>query len=322
MAGRRQALEYVRFLVDRVPGYERASLVAFGTGIGVRETRRVYGDYRLTRDDVLAGRAFPDAIGLCGAPIEDHQAVPTRSGSTCPTAPRWASPTGRWSSATPPTCSSPAAASRRPTMRTLRCARWRSAWRWARRPVRRRRWPSRPASTRATSRSAVLRDRLRADGAIVDLDQASAGRRMTFVRTVLGDIDPSELGVTYAHEHVIIDGGRPVLMEPDFDLGDVDAMAREVRRSDRAGTAGDRRRDALRRRSERRQARRPVASDRRARHRPDRPPPRPILRTRPLEPPCLGRDAHRPVQRRHHRRASTPSTIRGRSSAGPRSVPA
>jgi hypothetical protein len=58
--------------VDRVPGYERASLVAFGTGIGVRETRRVYGDYRLTRDDVLAGRTFDDGIGLCGAPIEDH----------------------------------------------------------------------------------------------------------------------------------------------------------------------------------------------------------------------------------------------------------
>ncbi len=73
MAGRRQALEYVRFLVDRVPGYERASLVAFGTGIGVRETRRVHGDYRLTRDDVLAGRTFPDAVGLCGAPIEDHR---------------------------------------------------------------------------------------------------------------------------------------------------------------------------------------------------------------------------------------------------------
>ena len=72
MAGRRQALEYVRFLVDRVPGYERASLIAFGTGIGVRETRRVYGDYRLTRDDVLAGRTFEDGIGLCGAPIEDH----------------------------------------------------------------------------------------------------------------------------------------------------------------------------------------------------------------------------------------------------------
>ncbi len=72
MAGRRQALEYVRFLVDRVPGYEGASLVALGTQIGVRETRRVYGDARLTRDDVLSARSFDDPIGLCGAPIEDH----------------------------------------------------------------------------------------------------------------------------------------------------------------------------------------------------------------------------------------------------------
>ncbi|MEX2184840.1 MAG: FAD-dependent oxidoreductase, partial [Chloroflexota bacterium] len=48
------------------------SLVALGTQIGVRETRRVYGDYRLTRDDVLSAREFDDAIGLCGAPIEDH----------------------------------------------------------------------------------------------------------------------------------------------------------------------------------------------------------------------------------------------------------
>ena len=74
MAGRRQALEYVRFLVDRVPGYEHASLVALGTQIGVRETRRVHGDARLTREDVLSARRFDDAIGLCGAPIEDHHA--------------------------------------------------------------------------------------------------------------------------------------------------------------------------------------------------------------------------------------------------------
>jgi phosphotriesterase-related protein len=51
---------------------------------------------------------------------------------------------------------------------------------------------------------------------------------VSFVRTVLGDVDPSELGVTYAHEHLVIDGGRPVQMVPEFDLGDVDAMAVEV----------------------------------------------------------------------------------------------
>jgi hypothetical protein len=72
IAGRRQALEYARFLVDRVPGYEHASLAALGTQIGVRETRRAYGDYRLTAADVLAARAFDDQVGLCGAPLEDH----------------------------------------------------------------------------------------------------------------------------------------------------------------------------------------------------------------------------------------------------------
>jgi phosphotriesterase-related protein len=50
-----------------------------------------------------------------------------------------------------------------------------------------------------------------------------------FVRTVLGDIDPPALGVTYAHEHLVIDdGSRPVQLEPDFELSDVDAMATEV----------------------------------------------------------------------------------------------
>jgi hypothetical protein len=74
MEGRRQALEYARFLIDRVPGYEHARLVALSSQIGLRETRRVFGDYRITRDDVLSARQFDDQIGLCGAPIEDHGA--------------------------------------------------------------------------------------------------------------------------------------------------------------------------------------------------------------------------------------------------------
>ncbi len=70
--GREQALEYLRFLRDRVPGYGQARLAALGTQIGVRETRRVHGLYRLTKEDVLSARQFDDQIGLCGAPIEDH----------------------------------------------------------------------------------------------------------------------------------------------------------------------------------------------------------------------------------------------------------
>lgn len=72
--GRRQALEYARFLRDRVPGYERSVLASLSHQIGVRESRRIFGEYRLTRQDVLAARQFEDGIALCGAPIEDHHA--------------------------------------------------------------------------------------------------------------------------------------------------------------------------------------------------------------------------------------------------------
>jgi len=72
MEGRKQAIEYIRFLRDKVPGYEQAQLSTFGMQIGVRETRRVYGEHRLTKDEVLTAKQFDDQIGLCGAPIEDH----------------------------------------------------------------------------------------------------------------------------------------------------------------------------------------------------------------------------------------------------------
>lgn len=51
---------------------------------------------------------------------------------------------------------------------------------------------------------------------------------MSFVRTVLGDIDPSDLGVTDAHDHVIIAGGHPVLLHPDLLLADVDKAVEEL----------------------------------------------------------------------------------------------
>ncbi|MEA2677761.1 MAG: hypothetical protein QOJ81_1902 [Chloroflexota bacterium] len=72
LEGRRQVREYHRFLRDRVPGFEASVIVGTSPSIGVRESRRVIGDYQLTRDDVLEARRFDDEIALCGAPIEDH----------------------------------------------------------------------------------------------------------------------------------------------------------------------------------------------------------------------------------------------------------
>jgi 5-phospho-D-xylono-1,4-lactonase len=51
---------------------------------------------------------------------------------------------------------------------------------------------------------------------------------VSFVRTVLGDIDPSELGVTYAHEHMAIAGSRTTDMFPDFRLDDADRAVEEL----------------------------------------------------------------------------------------------
>jgi phosphotriesterase-related protein len=58
---------------------------------------------------------------------------------------------------------------------------------------------------------------------------------MSFVRTVLGDIEPAALGVTYAHEHLVIDGGRPVELFPDFLLADVERLSAELRDAATAG---------------------------------------------------------------------------------------
>lgn len=70
--GRKQTREYIRFLTEQVPGYEEARLINLSVGIGIRETRRIYGEYRLVKEDVTNIQKFNDTIGQCGAPIEDH----------------------------------------------------------------------------------------------------------------------------------------------------------------------------------------------------------------------------------------------------------
>src|SRR5208283_4865530 len=73
--GRRQAFVYEDFLRDMVPGYEKSKIIGLSHHIGVRETRRVYGEYRLTKEDCIGGQQFDDQIALCGAPIEHEGGV-------------------------------------------------------------------------------------------------------------------------------------------------------------------------------------------------------------------------------------------------------
>lgn len=70
--GRRQADELIRFLRRRCAGFEKAELISTGVQIGVRESRRVMGDYVLTAGDLLASRPFEDAVALGGYPVDIH----------------------------------------------------------------------------------------------------------------------------------------------------------------------------------------------------------------------------------------------------------
>lgn len=58
---------------------------------------------------------------------------------------------------------------------------------------------------------------------------------MSFVRTVLGDIPPADLGVCYAHEHVIIGPSFATHAHPEFLLDDMDRAATELREFHAAG---------------------------------------------------------------------------------------
>lgn len=51
---------------------------------------------------------------------------------------------------------------------------------------------------------------------------------MSFVRTVLGDIDPQEMGLTYSHEHIIIEEGFVTMGNKDFILNDVGKVSEEL----------------------------------------------------------------------------------------------
>ena len=72
--GRRQIVDFFQFLRESAPGFENAYILEIAPQVGVRETRRVVGDYQLTEDDVLSCASFDDTIGVNGWMVEAHVA--------------------------------------------------------------------------------------------------------------------------------------------------------------------------------------------------------------------------------------------------------
>ncbi|MEW2251252.1 FAD-dependent oxidoreductase [Streptomyces sp. NPDC006975] len=83
---RRQLEQIDRFLRTRVPGFEAAYAVQSGTQIGVRETRRILGDYQLTGHDILGARSFPDVVAHGAYPVDIHN--PRGTGTVLKRVPR------------------------------------------------------------------------------------------------------------------------------------------------------------------------------------------------------------------------------------------
>jgi hypothetical protein len=73
--GRRKVKEQLLFLQRYVPGFENAHLVSTGEQIGIRETRRIVGDYVLVQQDFMEMRTFPDDIARNAYFIDIHMAT-------------------------------------------------------------------------------------------------------------------------------------------------------------------------------------------------------------------------------------------------------
>jgi hypothetical protein len=73
LLGRQAIKRYLNFCRKYLPGFENAYIVLTAPLVGVRESRRIIGEYVLTVDDVLGAKKFEDAIARNNYPIDIHR---------------------------------------------------------------------------------------------------------------------------------------------------------------------------------------------------------------------------------------------------------
>lgn len=70
--GRKQARQIVAFMQKNIPGFENCRIISTGPHIGIRESRKINGLYKLTAEDLLSNKMFDDAVAMGGYPIDIH----------------------------------------------------------------------------------------------------------------------------------------------------------------------------------------------------------------------------------------------------------
>ncbi|MDY7011260.1 MAG: FAD-dependent oxidoreductase [Planctomycetota bacterium] len=77
--GRKSMLEYERYYKEYLRGFEKMELVSTGSLLGLRETRRIMGDYVLSLDDFHSRAVFDDEIGRYSYPVDIHPSSPDKA---------------------------------------------------------------------------------------------------------------------------------------------------------------------------------------------------------------------------------------------------
>ena len=76
IAARKSLVEYQRYYQRYLPGFGQMELVATTAQLGVRESRRIMGDYVLNLEDFKSRATFPDEIGRYSYAVDIHAAQP------------------------------------------------------------------------------------------------------------------------------------------------------------------------------------------------------------------------------------------------------
>jgi hypothetical protein len=72
MLARRLAVEYTEFFRKYVPGCENIEHLTTAAVMGVRDSRRIVGEFELTVEDYTARRQFPDQVAVYNRPPDVH----------------------------------------------------------------------------------------------------------------------------------------------------------------------------------------------------------------------------------------------------------
>jgi len=70
--GRKEVFETAEKF-KQLPGFENMRLNKTDAHIGIREGRRIFGEYRISNEDILEGRRFEDGVVLVCMPVDVHK---------------------------------------------------------------------------------------------------------------------------------------------------------------------------------------------------------------------------------------------------------